>query len=408
MTVGSIGGTGASGPYGDASALAALAALRDAANSLRDAQNAYEEGVGASGGRDTPAEARAAYEAQRVAAMSKAVETLQQMNMVARAEAEATADFLTILNPNASGDNTHSIWKPNGVVSGVRTGDDDDNLSVSAALVRGIYTGAGDDSVYVSAGDASSVRTGDGDDILMLRAATAMNVGTGKGDDKFIFNGGSLGFVSTGEGDDYAKITAVAGAGYHDPNNGPTKLLKLEYGADGEPKEFMAMDNELYAMAPEQPLSDAQSAAVHELQKTRSLRPDFALGSGDDVLDIRVDEGMVISTGSGNDVVNVLGGAVGLFYDSTHVDHDVINISAGATVGINLAVLEFKESSDGASMVAPMEWSAEWDGDDMLLTIGEGTVRLNGAKQAAAIGVVNYLSERPALLHYAQSVDVRV
>lgn len=405
MTVGSIDGTGASGPYGNASA---LAALRDAANSLRDAQNAYDVGVGAPGGRDTPAEARAAYEEQRVAAMSKAVETLRQMNMVARTEAEATADFLTILNPNASGDNTHSIWKPNAVVSGVYTGDDDDNLSVSAAVVRGIYTGAGDDSAYVSAGDASSVRTGDGDDTLMLRAGAAKLVGTGKGDDRFIFNGGALGFSTTGDGDDYAKITAVAGAGYHDPNNGPTKMSKLAFGSDGKPKEFVVMDNELYAMAPEQQLSDAQSAAVHELKKTRGLRPDFALGSGDDVLDIRVDEGMVISTGSGNDVVNVLGGAVGVFYDSNHVDHDEINITAGATVGINLAVLEFKESADGASMVAPMQWSAEWDGDDMLLTIGEGTVRLNGAKHAAAIGVVNYLSERPALLHYAESLDVRV
>lgn len=114
------------------------------------------------------------------------------------------------------------------------------------------------------------------------------------------------------------------------------------------------------------------------------------LGAGNDTLSIRVDEVISVKGGRGDDVIAVGGGTVALHFEAGD-GNDRISVARGATLAIQ---------PEGK-----IDWNASWEGDTLVLDLGGSSMRIEGAKGAAAIGVMRLVSIDLTILHIGPVLD---
>ena len=97
-----------------------------------------------------------------------------------------------------------------------------------------------------------------------------------------------------------------------------------------------------------------------------------------------------VKGGRGDDTIATGGGTVALHFEAGD-GNDRISVAAGATVAVQLQ--------------GDMSYSASWNGDALVLNLGNGSMRIEGAANAAAIGVMEWGGREPAILHTAPTAD---
>lgn len=334
----------------------------------------------------------------KIAGMMKALESLR---------ASSSQQFAPIISVSTgSGADTVSIWTP-GSVADVRTGPGDDVVSISSDTVANVHTGRGDDWVAVSGSYVERVNTQQGDDELYVNADIVAWIDTGAGDDTLSITAGVARYVRAQEGDDFVTIDAVmGGSAAYDYDASTEKAGIAIETADGTVAlDFVDVDPAWYELAPERAFSSAEQAAADRMRSAQTVIADVFLDAGDDTLNVRVDEAIAVSGGAGDDVINVNGGTVALQYSGKGDGDDLVRVAAGATVAIQIPPATLTISGE---LIEGPEWSADWDGDTMVLQIGDGSIRIEGAADAAAIGVMTRGSQQPVMLHLAPALDQRV
>lgn len=342
----------------------------------------------------------------RITDMSKALETLRNApnlssgTMVAVRTGQGN-DILSILN----GGTVDSVYTQGGndslaiqsdVVDSIYTGAGSDAVTISADMVDSVYTGAtsgrsgnstepDDDAVAIQARSIDSVYTGAGRDAVALQADLVDSIYTGDGSDSLSISAGAVRGIHTGNGNDSVTIDAVLGSsqGYGWTRFGMGPAAPVATAPSPVP------DSPSPA-APAQGLSPEEAAAMHRLHAAQTNYADVHLGAGNDSLSIRVDEVISVNASSGDDVIAIGGGTVVLHFDAGD-GNDRISIAEGATLGIQL-----EHGTD---------WSESWDGDTLVLELDGGSMRIKGAAGAAAIGIMEWGSAEPTLLHMTPPLD---
>ncbi|WP_299654925.1 hypothetical protein [uncultured Jannaschia sp.] len=331
------------------------------------------------------------------------------------------------------------------VANSVYTGSGSDALTIEADVVESVYTGAtssepaaaknasDDDAVAIRARSVDSVYTGAGRDAVAIEADLVSSIYTGADGDSLSVTAGAVHGIHTEGGDDTVVIDAVMGSsrihvwdqqGYSsNPStnnstddtdaaearivkNGPVRTWspgeiaekKTADAAAIAGTEFATLAVELKARIAPQIAEQARAAertpeeaiVAQRLREAQAIYADVHLGAGNDALSVRVDEVISVKGGRGDDSIAIGGGTVALHYEAGD-GNDRISVAAGASVAVQLQ--------------GDMAYSASWDGDALVLQLGNGSMRIDGAAKAAAIGVMKWGGREPAILHMAPPLD---
>lgn len=338
----------------------------------------------------------------RMVHLQKALSRLQQ--------ASQGTDGAAIGGRTGAGNDALAIWTTGGVrnidtgagndavairaayVEGVTTGSGSDALAISADAVEGVFTDgtpgrgqAGDDAVAIQASTVHFVSTGAGNDAVAIRGDVVSGVFTDSGDDSVAIAAGAVRHVDTGAGDDTVVVDAVFGlaAGAAAP--------AAEAVADPASGMASGLAEDTPDAADESSQTPAESGAdaALRLRAAQAYTADIDLNDGNDRLSVRVDQMIAVKGGKGDDSIAIGGGTVALLY-SAGDGNDLVSLSQGSSLLIQL------DKGDS--------WSAAWDGDALVVTVGDGAMRIEGAGSAAAIGIGS--GESVELLHVAPPVDL--
>jgi hypothetical protein len=207
------------------------------------------------------------------------------------------------------------------------------------------------DAVAINARRADSIHTGGGNDAIAIQADLINSVYAGDGSDAISLSGGIISGVYGEAGDD--TITVDAGIGrpaIHD--------LGFFAGPAG------ASDTD--------PLYTRPDTVHDRMRAAKTYNSDIQAGAGDDVISVNVQEIISIDGGSGNDVISIGSGTVGLRVGEGS-GNDLVQVGHGAELMIQI---DFGD------------YTAEIDGNDMVIRHEGGTVRIADYQNAAAIGIV--------------------
>ncbi|WP_417720403.1 hypothetical protein [Salipiger sp.] len=254
-----------------------------------------------------------------------------------------------------------------GAVYGLRTGAGSDAVTLSAEVVRGVHTdprhrgaGGGDDAVAIRAALAQGIYTGRGADAIAIDADAVVGVHSGAGSDAVTLDAGLVGDIRTGSGNDAVTVRAVVGA------------------------------SQVGTLVGDDPYTPGDTAEARMLSAVAG-GADVDTGSGDDAITLDVLTVLSLEAGRGDDAILLEGGTVALRYDAGD-GNDTVMLSDGAEVVIRLG----EDVGD---------WSLTEEGNALILHLGEGSIRFEGATDAAAIGLVRAGEEGVTMLRATPALD---
>ena len=348
------------------------------------ARSEYVEKMRAGRRRDSWSQHCAELHRKRAAAMMSA---LKKLGAGPLPEGQRMLSLFT-----GAGGNALSIFTTGRVESLYRR-EGDQALAIKAQTVDGIYTGGGNDAVAIDADWVESVRTdrdaefelaltksgkpyaryvsatesndavvinarrvedvttGGGNDAIAIRADMIRDVDAGDGRNSITLSGGIIGEVGAGDGSDAITVDAAIGLS-------ALPHLRSDYWGSRPDPTWQRYDR--------------PGSAEERLMMAVTRYSDVYAGGGNDTIAVTVQEVFSIDGGSGNDVISIGGGTVGL-HVGKDAGNDVVQVAKGAELLIQI---------DGAG-----EYTLETDGADLIVHHEGGSVRVVGYENAAAIGI---------------------
>ena len=206
---------------------------------------------------------------------------------------------------------------------------------------------AGNDALSIAAYLINDIATGDGGDALALAGRIVSKVDAGAGNDAVAIRADVVSGITGGDGDD--AIAVEAGVGVAGLSNAAA----------------------WFAVAAE-PLVASTGEVTAQVGAAARAYADVDGGAGNDVISVRTASILAVAGGTGDDRVNVAGGAVSLVYGAGD-GNDTVNVAAGAQV-----VLQIAEEAG--------PYTVEFGQDSMTVRMGEGSVTFSGIG-AGTVGI---------------------
>ena len=327
----------------------------------------------------------------------------------------ASRDSISIVG----GDGNDSIYNSS-LVSNVSivAGAGNDYISNGGSKVT-ILGGDGNDSIYSWSGDKVTINGGSGNDSIDNSGSDA-SIDVGAGDD-YIRNSGKKSKVDAGAGNDYiynggSKVTILAGAGDDYIRNSGEKS-KVDAGT-GNDSIYNWYDS----------VTIDTGVGNDSIHNDHGSRVTIHAGVGDDSIHNNGGELVTINAGDGNDYINTSGANVTMDagdgndyidnYKSYKVSmdagagNDTIRNNGGDQATINAGddddlivlsgntfgtVIVYNEgdgndtitgfNEDDTLKISGGSYSSQISGSDIILTVGEGNITLQGAASLSAVNI---------------------
>ena len=304
------------------------------------------------------------------------------------------------INGGAGNDSLHSERASNVLING-DDGDDTLGTYYTSSTNITLNGGAGDDYIYNN-GRTVSIVGGEGSDtVYNSSTASAVNIDAGAGNDS-VSNGGSNVTISVGDGSDTiyssstaSAVTVDAGAGNDSINVRGTNLsisggtgvdtLYLHHSAESIFADAGADNDVIFSFGNNSTLLGGDGNDTLQNYSTAYSSGSITAegvginnlidgGAGNDTIE-NSSASATISGGTGDDTINNSGENVLILYNTGDGNDSIIGFNATSTLSL---------SSD--------EYSSTTSGNDIIVTVGDDSITLNGAASLETVNIVNFIN----------------